>query len=216
MRPLSAMECFRLKAGSCHYKPAGIQHQRKLMAMSAQSSMRSGSFQTTVNGRRSVVHALQALQARTTFAGGWHCLCLGLKAIRLEDEDPFINLYRAAHSGQTSIVKPTDPIDCVAGNAVIIYIGQRERGRDRDRERHRERQKDSDRDTQRDRDTQTDRRTDRETERVGSFMNTTSVFTIWKENLSNNTISSNSDQSGLSSRWPLLKVVCHNGSLSSK
>ena len=42
MRPLSAMECFRLKAGSCYYKPAGIQQQRKLMAISAQSSKRSG------------------------------------------------------------------------------------------------------------------------------------------------------------------------------
>ena len=165
MRPLSAMECFRLKAGSCHYKPAGIQHQRKLMAMSAQSSMRSGSFQTTVNGRRSVVHALQALQARTTFAGGWHCLCLGLKAIRLEDEDPFINLYRAAHSGQTSIVKPTDPIDCVAGNAVIIYIGQRERGRDRDRERQRDRERDRKTATETHRETETHRQRDGQTER---------------------------------------------------
>ena len=71
---------------------------------------------------------------------------LGSKAIRLEDEDPFTNLYRAAHSGQTSIAKPTDPVDCVLDNAVIIYIGHIYR--------------------------QTDR------QRVGSFMNTTSVFTI--------------------------------------
>ena len=161
MRPLSAMECFRLKAGSCHYKPAGIQHQRKLMAISVQSSKRSGSFQTIVNGHRSVVHALQALQARTTFAGGWHCLCLGLKAIRLEDEDPFINHYRAAHSGQTSIVKPTDPIDCVADNAVIIYIGQRERQRQRQRDRDRDRKTA----TETHRETETHRQTDGQTER---------------------------------------------------